>query len=83
MGRSETLRYYQLGAGLVSMILVVVFGPRMDGPRVIGGITFTTKTGGPGLTNLGFLLLLVLPVVSYVVVGLAGRVVLRRRRNSS
>lgn len=38
---------------LLSFIIVMIFAPRMDGPRIINGVEFTTKTGGPGLTDLG------------------------------
>lgn len=68
----------QLGAALVALILVLIFGPRMDGPRIIFGIPFTTKTGGPGLTNLGWALLILAPLLAYVATGLVLRLTGRR-----
>lgn len=76
---SSTLRYIQITAAVLGCVLVMIFGPRMDGPRMIGGVAFKTKGGGPGLTNLGFLLLVGVPVITYFVVGIVGRLIARGR----
>lgn len=55
---------------LSSFIVVLIVAPRMDAPRVIGDIEFTTKTGGYGLTNLGWLLLILVPVSTYLLTSL-------------
>lgn len=59
----------KLTAGVIAMIFVLVFGPRMEGPRCINGIKIMTKTGVPGLTNLGWLLLVSAPPAVYFVTG--------------
>lgn len=52
---------------VVSFLLVLVFAPRMDAPRIINGIEFNTKSSGPGLTNMGWIMLVVIPVISYII----------------
>lgn len=52
---------------VLAFILVLVFAPRLDGPRIINGIEFNTKSGGPGLTNFGWILLVVIPVLTYII----------------
>lgn len=64
-------RTIQLVATVLALTLVLIFGPRMDGPRMFFGIPFTTKTGVPGLTDLGWLLLILAPLATYLVTGLA------------
>lgn len=52
---------------VLSLILVMIFAPRMEEARVIGGVSFTTKTGSPGLTNLGWLLLITVPIITFTI----------------
>ena len=52
---------------ILSFIVVMIFAPRMDGPRIIGEVEFTTKTGGNGLTNLGWILLVLVPLSTYLI----------------
>lgn len=58
-------RNYSLGAAWLAFVLVLVFAPRLKGPRIIEGIPFMTKTGVPGLTDLGLALLVIVPVVTF------------------
>jgi len=55
---------------LLSLILVLIFAPRMDEPRIIDGVQFSTKSGNTGLTDLGWILLVLVPVLTYLVVSL-------------
>ena len=52
-------------AAVLAIAIVMIFGPRLDGPRVLFGTTLRTKTGGLGLTNFGFFLLVAAPLGSY------------------
>ena len=52
-------------ATILSFIIVMIFAPRMDGPRIISGVELTTKTGGNGLTNFGWILLILVPLSTY------------------
>ena len=54
-------------ATILSFIVVMIFAPRMDGPRIIGGVGFTTKTGSNGLTNFGWILLILVPLSTYLI----------------
>ncbi len=62
-----------MAAAVAALAAVMAFGPRMDGPRVIGGVPYTTKTGAPWLTDLGWVLLVVLPPLAYAGMALALR----------
>ena len=57
---------YSLGAANLAFILVLVFAPRLTGPRIINGIRFATKMGGHGLTDLGLALLVIVPIVTFL-----------------
>jgi len=57
-------------ATLLSFILVLIFAPRIDEPRIIGGVQFSTKSGSTGLTDLGWILLVFVPVLIYLLVSL-------------
>lgn len=46
----------------ISIVLVLVFAPRLGAPRVIDSVMFTPKSGSKGLTNLGWLLLITVPI---------------------
>lgn len=50
---------------IISFILVMIFAPRLDGPRIIYGIEFNTKAGTSGLTDLGLVLLVLAPIITY------------------
>ena len=63
-------RYVKVAFTVVAFILVLIFAPRLDGPRVIFGVEFTTKTGGSGLTNFGFFLLVTVPALTYIITSL-------------
>ncbi|MBL1280849.1 MAG: hypothetical protein COA33_011280 [Fluviicola sp.] len=52
---------------ILSFIVVMIFAPRMDGARIIGGVEFTSKAGGNGLTNLGWVLLVLVPLSTYLI----------------
>ena len=73
------LRYVQLGVALLGLVLVLVFGPRLTGPRIMWGMEFKTKTGVPGLTDPGLVLLVLVPAAGYLLTGLLGRALARRR----
>ena len=64
----EHRRNYSLAAAWLAAVLVLIFAPRMEGPRYLFGIRFTTKAGTPGLTDLGWVLLIVVPLVTYFAV---------------
>ncbi len=51
----------------MAFVLVLIFSPRLNGARIIHGIRFITKTGAPGLTDLGLVLLVVVPIVTFFV----------------
>lgn len=68
-------------AVIVPLIAVLIFAPRMEGPRFIGGVAFTTKTGSAGLTNLGWLLLVTVPVASLSITSLVLKLVGERKRD--
>ena len=57
----------------IAFVLVMVLGPRMEGPRVVCGHELRSRGGGPGLTNLGFVLLVVVPVAVYLIAGVIER----------
>lgn len=59
-------RSYSLAAASVALVVVLIVAPRMEGPRYLFGVRLTTKTGTPGLTDLGLVLLVVVPLVTYV-----------------
>lgn len=54
---------------LVAFLAVMIFSPRMEGPRIMCGHEFRAKGGGPGLTDTGLLLLVLAPLVVYLLVG--------------
>lgn len=62
-------RFVRLIPAWAAFVLVMIFGPRMDGARIMCGHEFRTKSGGPGLTDLGLVLLIVVPVAVYLVMG--------------
>lgn len=66
-------RHLQLGGAFVAFVLVLALAPRMDGPRIICGVRFMSKGGGPGLTNAGWLMLVTLPLATWVLVGAIAR----------
>ncbi|WP_412069538.1 hypothetical protein [Rubrivirga sp. IMCC43871] len=66
-------RSLSMAAAVAALAAVLAFGPRMDGPRMIDGVPYTTKTGAPGLTDLGWALVVVLPPLAYVGMALALR----------
>jgi len=51
---------------ILSFILVMIFAPKLEDPRIIYGVRFSTKTGAPGLTNLGLILLAGVPLVTFI-----------------
>lgn len=67
----------------LAFLLVFIFAPRMDGPRVIAGIEFTTKAGQPGLTNLGWILLLTVPPATYLLSRLVVRQFAKKAKSNS
>ncbi len=60
-------RSWSFGMAFVAFIAVFIFGPRLTEPRYIGEVRFTTKSGGEGLTNLGLILLIVLPLAAFLI----------------
>ncbi|MEP2771379.1 MAG: hypothetical protein ABJH05_04480 [Fulvivirga sp.] len=52
---------------ILSFMIVLIFAPRLDGPRMIADVQFNTKTGGNGLTNIGWLLLIAVPISTYLI----------------
>lgn len=57
-------------ATVLSIVIVMIFAPRMEEPRIIGGIKFTSKSGGDGLTGFGWVLLIFVPLFTYLITGL-------------
>lgn len=66
-------------ATCLALILVLIFAPRMDGPREIFGWTFTSKGGAPGLTDWGWAMLLGVPVMVNLFLWVVFRTMKRKR----
>jgi hypothetical protein len=81
MTRTTLIQHHRtisiLASGL-ALLLVLILAPRMEGPRVLFGITFTTKTGTPGLMNLGWALLILMPLLTYFATDLVLRLMKRK-----
>lgn len=66
---------------ILSFIIIMIFAPRMDGYRILNGIKFTTKTGVSGLTNLGWVLLVIVPVATYLITSLLLKIIGQKKDN--
>lgn len=70
---------YGIAAGGVALLMVIIFAPRMEGPRGIRGIEFTTKMGTPGSTNVGWAMLIFAPILAYGIMRLLGGWIQKRQ----
>jgi len=63
----------------LGFVLVMLFAPRMEEARILFGIRFATKAGTPGLTDLGWALMVLVPPAVYFMMGVIIDLVLKKR----